>query len=185
MNIGKFQLSSIFLWPSFADWLSPQTSCTCKSPATDSHTILWPLPQGEISPAWLRTNILLLWKQGDILPRLAVWIGIPVMETRNACYFALATIHCSLRAVCCCDETWEPKFTLVFILLGRRGALFAGLIRLLFDRRGEINNPQAAAAKANSLCISTRGYHCHLIWRLPLNISSHSMNSSSLKLELV
>ena len=38
VNIGKFQLSSIFLWPSFADWLSPQTFCTCKSPATDSHT---------------------------------------------------------------------------------------------------------------------------------------------------
>ena len=67
VNIGKFQL---FLWPSLANRLSPQTFCARKAAATDRRTRFWPLTHTEIFSPWFRSNFglgFLFWRQKCLL----------------------------------------------------------------------------------------------------------------------
>ena len=67
VNIGKFQL---FLWPSLANRLSPQTFCARKAAATDRRTRFWPLTHTEIFSPWFRSNFglgFLFWRQKSLL----------------------------------------------------------------------------------------------------------------------
>ena len=149
VNIGKFQLPAAFFCPSFNNWLSPQTFCTPANPLQQTATQLFDL----LFSFLISQNILLLWGQPFKIGRLN-W------------NFSFGDKKCLLfRHRPPSIVRWEhfplamsenPNSRCVFILPGRLGARFCRFNRTVVWSEGEINNPQGAAAKANSFCISRR-----------------------------